>query len=75
MSLAACAKEIICDPTVTMAQAVNNFFEFMAAQVKLDYSTDPSYVLGMQKACYEAANKGTGFKGIIDNIVAVLDGY
>lgn len=55
MSLAACWKEILCDPDVSEAQAIANAENFLMEQSKAQYGNDPTEVLRLKRITSDAA--------------------
>jgi hypothetical protein len=56
MSLAACAKKILCDPDVSQAQAVANTLAFLDEQARSQYSNDPTQILDLKEIVSEIMN-------------------
>lgn len=70
MSLAACVKEIICDPDVTESQAIANAILFLDEQSKAAYRNDPTEILKLKKMVSDIVRPH--MKKAIDEVVSKL---
>ncbi len=70
MSLAACAKLLLCDENVSKAQAVANCYDFLDEQSKAQYSNDPIEILDLKEKLSKIINPkiGEGIKEAVSQI-------
>lgn len=49
MSLAACAKKLLCDPDVNQAEGMANALDFLGKQAIKNYTDDPALIIDIKE--------------------------